>query len=374
LVDLTPNRQGAARLDRRRVEMLNPRSRKRQRLVIITILLAFVIVTAIFIASYIIAFVIPPKKLVVRVNDVEYTRGELVEQVRIRQKSAEFMGGTFDPSSAVFESLQRMVENEIINQIAPTIGITVTEEEIDRSVDIVMRPGSNQTLGKSEAQIVRETQERYRHYLNTVQIDEETHRHIVSNTALREKFRQYVGNSVPFVAEQVHLYRLVMPSDGETEIMKIKFQDAVRDAVEVSELEQAYVGIVREFSQDLPETVRNGGELGWIAEDVIPEYEYMFFDLEPGELSEAVHNRLNTDQFFYFMISERQLARELSLSVRDDLKTEALQKYLNEERKLHDVYAVFNSDIYSWVFGQLMLSAATETPTADSSQSFLDDF
>ena len=374
MVDLTPNRQGAVRLDRRRVEMLNPRSRKRQRLVIITILLAFVIVTAIFIASYIIAFVIPPKKLVVRVNDVEYTRGELVEQVRIRQKSAEFMGGTFDPSSAVFESLQRMVENEIINQIAPTIGITVTEEEIDRSVDIVMRPGSNQTLGKSEAQIVRETQERYRHYLNTVQIDEETHRHIVSNTALREKFRQYVGNSVPFVAEQVHLYRLVMPSDGETEIMKIKFQDAVRDAVEVSELEQAYVGIVREFSQDLPETVRNGGELGWIAEDVIPEYEYMFFDLEPGELSEAVHNRLNTDQFFYFMISERQLARELSLSVRDDLKTEALQKYLNEERKLHDVYAVFNSDIYSWVFGQLMLSAATETPTADSSQSFLDDF
>ena len=100
----------------------------------------------------------------------------------------------------------------------------------------------------------------------------------------------------------------------------------------------------------------------------------MFFDLEPGELSEAVHNRLNTDQFFYFMISERQLARELSVSVRDDLKTEALQKYLNEERKLHDVYAVFNSDIYSWVFGQLMLSAASETPTADSSQDFLDDF
>ena len=159
MVDLTPNRQGAVRLDRRRVEMLNPRSRKRQRLVIITILLAFAMVTTIFIASYIIAFVLPPKKLVVRVNDVEYTRGELVEQVRIRQKSAEFLGGSFDPSSAVFESLQRMVENEIINQIAPTIGLTVTEEEIDRSVDIVMRPGINQTLGKSEAQIIRETQE-----------------------------------------------------------------------------------------------------------------------------------------------------------------------------------------------------------------------
>ena len=85
MVDLTPNRQGAVRLDRRRVEMLNTRSRKRQRLVIITILLAFAMVTTIFIASNIIAFVLPPKKLVVRVNDVEYTRGELVEQVRIRQ-------------------------------------------------------------------------------------------------------------------------------------------------------------------------------------------------------------------------------------------------------------------------------------------------
>jgi hypothetical protein len=342
--------------------------------VIATILFGFVIVSAIFITVYIIGFVLPPRKLVVRVNDVEYTRGKLVEQVRIRQKSAELLGGTFEASSAVFESLQRIVEDEIINQVAPTLGITVTESEIDKSIEMVMRPTSHQILGKSEDQIIRETQERHRHYLNVVQIDEATHRRIVRNTVLREKFRQYIGNSVPFVAEQVHLYRLVMPSEGEIEIMKIKFQDAVKDKTDPVDLQKAYLGIVREFSQDLPETIRNGGNLGWIAEDVIPEYEYMFFDLEPGEISEAIHNRLNNDQFFYFMISERQLARELSAGVRDDLKTEALQKYLNEERKLHDVYALFDSDIYSWIFGQLALTATLETPTPDSSRNFLDEF
>ena len=134
MVDLTPKRTGPARLDRRRAEMMHPRLRRRQRLVLAAIGFAIFAIVAIFLAGYVIAFVMPPRELVVRVDDVEYTRGDLVELVRIRQKSVEFLGETFDASSGVFEALQLMVENEIINQTAPSIGITVSEMEIDGAV------------------------------------------------------------------------------------------------------------------------------------------------------------------------------------------------------------------------------------------------
>ena len=79
--------------------MQQPILRRRQKLTIGFLALAFLVVLSIFIAGYIVVFVMPHRELVVRVDGVEYTRGDLVEVVRIRQKSAEFMGGTFDASN-----------------------------------------------------------------------------------------------------------------------------------------------------------------------------------------------------------------------------------------------------------------------------------
>ena len=93
--------------------------------------------------------------------------------------------------------------------------------------------------------------------------------------------------------------------------------------------------------------------------------------MEPGEISEPVKNKENANQAIFFMISERHMAQELSAGVRDELKTRALQEWVNKERKNYEVYAVFNSDIYSWIFKQLRLSSTAPTPTPDPFQSML---
>ena len=371
LPEATSTKKDSIHIDRRRAVVQQPRFRLRQKITFITLALSIAAILGIFIVGYIIAFVLPPRELVVRVNDVEYHRGDLVELVRINQKTAEFFGGTFDASSSVFESLQMIVENEIILQSAPSHGITVSEAEGDAQIDSVMRPSSNFESGKSDEQIARETRERYSSYLNTIQIDESTHRDIVRRTMARERFRQYIGDSVPFVAEQVRVHRLIMPALGEIDIMKVKFEDATRDAKTPQDLAVAYSKVVREFSSDTPATLRRGGDLGWIAEGVIPEYERDFFYLEPGEISEPVKNKENANQAIFFMISERHMAQELSAGVRDELKTRALQEWVNKERKNYEVYAVFNSDIYSWIFKQLRLSSTAPTPTPDPFQSML---
>ena len=129
-----------------------------------------------------------------------------MELVRIKQRGAEFGGESIDASTNIFESLQTVVENEIIKQSAPSLGITVSDDEIDNRVDIMMRPSEEESLGKNKDQISRETKERYSTYLNIVQIDEPTHRELVRKSMLREKVRTSVGDAVPFIAEQVHYF------------------------------------------------------------------------------------------------------------------------------------------------------------------------
>ena len=359
------------RVDKRRVAMQQPVLRRRQKLTIGLLGISFLLVISIFIAGYIVVFVMPHRELVVKVDGVEYTRGDLVELVRIKQKSSEFLGGTFDASSGIFESLQLVVENEVLMQMGPSQGVFVSDEEIDGQIAVIMRPEKQMALGKSEEQIVRETSERYLNYLNTIQIDESTHRSLVRKAILREKFRQQVGESVPFVAEQVHLFRIVMPQTGEMDIMQVKYEDAVRDITDSNQFQLAYIEIAREFSVDIPEKVRLGGDMGWIAKGVIPDYERDFFLLQPGELSEPVKNKDNLTQTFFFMISERQPAKELSSEVRNELKSKALQDWINDERSNHDVYAIFNSEIYDWIFQQLRLSSRAPTPTPDPFEAIL---
>ena len=359
--------------DKRYAKLRDSGLKKRQRLVITAMVISILVVISTFIIGYIIVFVMPPRELVVRVNDVEYTRGDLLELVRIDQKTTEFMGGKFDASSVVFESLQQTVENEIINQIAPSHGITIPEEQVDSMIDDIMRPSESASLGKSEEQISRETSERYLAYLNTLQISQEKHRSIVRNEAIRERFRQYIGDSVPYVTEQVYLHRIITPITSEMEIMIIKFDDLTRDAVDPIELREAYKSVVREFSRDNSEIIRLGGEIGWVPRNVLLDYENLFFDLVPGELSEPIPDPNNDAQLIFFMISDREEARELDIETRDELKTKALQDWINIERKSHNIYAVFNSDIYNWIFQQLRLTTIEKQPTPDPSGGLLED-
>ena len=120
MVESTSSHRKSSAMDRRRLAMARLSVKRKQRLTIISIAMAVAVVLSVFLVSYVVLFVLPPRELVIRVNDVEYTRGDLVEQVRIRQKSADFMGQNFDATTVIFQTLQAMVEVEIISQTAPS--------------------------------------------------------------------------------------------------------------------------------------------------------------------------------------------------------------------------------------------------------------
>lgn len=358
--DLSPR---AAHRDRRLQASEHPEDRRRQRLLLAVAGLLVLAIAGILIAGFVIVFVLPTKEDVVRVNDARYSRGDMVKIVRVSQTAASVGGQTFDATTDIFSVLQRLVENEIVAQTAPGMGITVTEEDVDLDVRLSLEPRGSAAAGKDAGQVQREFRERYGSYLNTIQMSKSEHRKLVRQRLLRIKFRQFIGDTVPTVAEQVHLYRLAMPGTGEVEIMQTKFKDAVGDSTDPNYLRQAFKVISKEFSQDGDTVLRNGGEIGWIPQDIFPRMEYAFFHLEPGELSEPTPNVDNAQQILFFMVSERDPAREVTPGHLERLKEEALQNWLNDERGKHEIYVTFNQEIYFWMIEQLGITSRV-TPVA----------
>ena len=259
-----------ARRDRRLEISDRPEIRRRQRLLLAVSGLFVLAVAGILIAGFVIVFVFPNKEDVVRVNDARYSRGDMVKIVRVSQTAAEAFGQQFDATQDIFSVLQRLVENEIIAQTAPAMGITVTDEQVDADIRFSLEPRGSAAAGKDTGQVQREFRERYGSYLNSLQMSEDEHRKLVRQRLLRVKFRAFIGDTVPTVAEHVHLYRLAVPRTGEIDIMQTKFSDAVGDSTDPEELRLAFKEISKEFSQDVETIRRSGGAMGWMPRSIFP--------------------------------------------------------------------------------------------------------
>ena len=358
--------------DRRRETSRIRQIQRKRRVAFGVIGLLLLVVVGIIFAGYVVIFVRPPQERVVSVNDVTYTRGDMVKMLRIRQRLLEDSGQRIDTSTDIFQALQLIVENEIISQSAPSIGITVSEDEVDQQIQgtIIFQAGG-QLAGKSDEQLDREFKELYSNFLNASQISEDEHREIVRRSLLREKVRQYVGETVPSVAQQFHVYRLAVDQQDEIDIMLTKYDDYVKNSTNPLLLHEAFKAITREFSREEQELVRRGGELGWLPLGVLNDgdYDNVITSVEVGKLSDPIPNRDQRQQAFVFMVSEVDELRELAPVHHEELKTRALERWVNEQRREHDVYAVFNSDIYAWMIQQLGISTAI-TPSPQPASPF----
>ena len=304
------------------------------------------IFTIILSTGYVIRYVVPQEKTIVQVGESKFKRSDMLKMLRVKQKNAEMAGSTIKSSEEIFKSLQNMIENEIIDQVAPSLGISVSQEQLDIYIRDVFMPKYNSDESPDPVQIEREFREIFNNYLNSVGLEESEYKKFTRWSMLREQMRQYVGESVPKVSEQVYLHRLMVMPDDEIDIMKKKFNDGV-----------PFEYIVREFSKDNEEVIRRGGEIGWIPKGIFPEYDYIIFDLEPNLLSVEAQSIKNPPLLFFFMITEKDPARKIDQEELEQLKTKALNDWLNTKRKEFNVQATFNSEVHDWLSKQLQVSS-----------------
>ena len=352
--------------DRRHLLSRRPRDIKKHRIALAFIGFFLLAMIGTAVAIYAMVFVQPPKQLLVRVDDVKYTRGDMVKLLRAQQRQVELQGQNYLYGEQIFVAFQEIIDNEILAQAATRLGITASDEEVDQLTRALFTPPSD-TTGADPTQLEQEFQERYRAFLNETGLSKKEHRRQVRILIQKEDMRQFIGESVPTVAEQVRLHRIIMGLEDEIEVMQVKYKDAVGESKDPERLREAFKELVREFSQDDPETIRKGGDLDWGPKGVLPDYDGLIFGLEVGELSEPTPNYENREQIFFFMVSEKAEVRELEEGKREILKSAALHEWLNIERLDHEIFAVFNSDVYAWLAKQLQLTTTT-TPVTELQQ------
>ena len=340
-------------LDRRRLASRRPSDRRRRIAAVGLIVLLSSALLSILAYGYAIELVLPHRQLVVRIGEVEYTRGDVLKLLRARQATVELLGGRMDRRSDVIAAVLTLVENEIISQSARNFGISASDREVEAEIlSTFLNAGSH------EEQVSRGSRERYRALLNRVRLSEAEHFEQVRKAILREKFRQSIGESVPRVVEQVRVHRILMRQDDEIDVMRIKLGDLLGGSPGPEAVSLAVSRIVEEFSRDTPAMVRRGGDLGWAPRGVYSDYEDAFFDLKPGELSQAVQARDVPGSVYFYVVSERAAARELDDAQRDALKTGALQEWLDRQRERFEVYTSLDSEVYGWMVQQLSLAAS----------------
>ena len=361
-----PNR---ARTDRRRELSLKRRDPRRRRLAYVVIGVLLLVVAGISIAAYSIKFVFPKRELIVRVDDVEYTRGDLVKQLQAKQKQFELVGGPFRSGREVFEALQDLIETEMIAQVASDYGVTASDEDVDAEIRRIFMPN----VGNAQVdarQIEREFEDRYGSFLNEIQLSQSQFRDQIRKQLLREGFKQHIGESVPTVAPQARVHRIVLSPQDELELIREKFVDLLDGRTDPPIIRAAFKALVRQHSRDGAEMVRLGGDLGWAPKGVFKHYDDLIFSLEVGELSFQTPNFDDPQELYVFLVSEKDEARPVDPVSLERLKNQALQDWLNDERANHDVFAELNSDIYAWLLHQLRLTTTITPSPAPNPQGF----
>ena len=339
------------RPSQRRTRSRQQQENRRQRGMFLVGVAAILLILAIPAYGYYDNIFSPPRETVVRVNDTTFDLGYLVKIMRMLQGGG--VTGTQDQSlgSLPFQVVQTLADNELIRQAAPRENITVTSQEVDQEV-------RQRILGNVEEeetpadQLEREFQERYRRYLTQIKISENDHRQIVLNDLYRERLRELLGQSVASVLPHAHLYTLPLTASDSDEVA-----DEVRTQFARGE---SFESLLEQFVTN-PDTVRRGGEVGWVPQGAFPELDSLIFeDLEVGQLSDPI---LDFDPSSgegvttFYLVTERAEARALEDQYREVLKSRSLQEWLNRERAANDVRIPFDSDQYSWVIEQLQKSS-----------------
>ncbi len=238
------------------------------------------------------------------------------ELARERHESQGLGPRTADELDAARKlDLQRLIERTELLQEARKVGISASEDEVDKAF-LALRadyPGTS---------------------FDELLADEE-----ISPTDLRARLgeqvtvrrllsRQLAGKIVPSEAELQHAYQeakdIDRPEQVRAEQIVVKTEEEAQALQQGLKQGQSFEDLARTHS--LSPDAKQGGDLGWFARGSMPPiFEQVCFALPEGKVSEVVTSSYG---FHLFKVIGRRSARHATL---EELKPELLQRLTHEK-------------------------------------------
>jgi parvulin-like peptidyl-prolyl isomerase len=236
--------------------------------------------------------------------------------------------GNISSASYPYQVLQQIENNVLVRQAAPGLGIQVTPDEVTQRITdtmISLAGGGGNTTGNVTGDIAQPQTELgkiYQQWLNYVRLSDSEYRQVVEDLLLTQKLSDQITQSVPTEGKQVHLYAILVSSEG--------------NATEVEQLLQNgedFATVAMEFSMD--ETSRqNGGELGWLPQGILlSELDQAAFSLAEGNVSEPI---VSTNGYYIIKVAGIE-DRPIDDQYRQMLASTAFTNWFEEQRNIVEI-------------------------------------
>jgi parvulin-like peptidyl-prolyl isomerase len=253
----------------------------------------------------------PPAPLAALVNG-EYVFLADYER-RVAQYEDALLVQGLDPVSAEGQTqlaqvrqdvLESLIDYILIEQGAASLGVSLSEEELEAQVEADIAAGGGQAAFEEWLQATGQTRDDYKEMLR--------------QSLLSQRVLEVFAADVPAEVEQVHARHIMADSEAEAQEILSLLQGG-----------NDFVALARERSTDLA-TRENGGDLGWFPRGLVaPELENAAFALQPGQFSGIV---VMGEGFHIIQVVEREGARPLSPEMQQDLGLALFDRWLEEQR------------------------------------------
>ena len=354
------------------------RDEARNRRVLIGLAVVAALVVVLIAAGIVAELVIKPSQPVATVDGVKIGLRDYQERVKFDWFQA---GQVTDAQGTSLQTLDTLVDEQLLREQATQRGITVSEDEIDETIeksfgylrvqptpipsptpDPLATPSSEPTATSAPSptpvslEAYETAKEAYLARLDgAAGMSEAGFRKIVELDLLRQKLYDDVAKAVPTTGEQVHARHILVairtpePTPEPTPVggptpdpnasptpAPLEPRDEAQALARIIEVQQRlgagedFAALAEQYSDD-PGSRTQGGDLGWFARDqgLVKEFEDAAFSLEPGQLSDPVRTQFG---YHLILLDEKDPARELDAYTIQQKKYEAYTTWLTDLR------------------------------------------
>lgn len=329
--------------------------KRRRRIIIVGSVVVAIVVILVTYAVYD-SLVSPGQKTVLKVNDVSFNMNDYVNMIQMRAAQVAGNATASTPEEMATQALSTMQQNEVFRQLGESQNIEISSEQTDEYVIGLFTLPEPEDPETGEVPEIS-AEELYQSFIDIVEdygASEQDFLDMAESDLIRSELQDIIAErDVPEIAEQVHLYGILIDTSPESDassgtpsssgtpaatnepetVDPAEIHQTIADRLDAGE---DFAVLADEFSAD-GGSKEKGGEIGWYPRGIlmIETLENIAFEIELNTLSDLipVSNSEDNDLFWVIMVTEKEQDRPIEEQQLQRLQSTAFNTWYQEQLK-----------------------------------------